>query len=567
MCGIVGFNFRDRELLLRMMKTIEHRGPDQHAGILISNFSLGHQRLSIIDLSEKGKQPMCNEEGDKWITFNGEIYNFKSLRYELEKKGHQFKSNTDTETILHAYEEYGYDCVNYLDGMFAFAILDGKKLFLARDPVGIKPLYYNFENGNFFFASEIKAILEATLKATVNYNALNELLSYRIVSGNETLFQGIYKLLPGHYLIFEDGKIVSNQYYNFNVGESFSDEDALAKEFLEIFERSVKKRLIADVPLGAFLSGGLDSSCVVGIMSKFTDKVKTFTVGFNEEHDEMPYARKIAEHFNTEHYEVFIDYKDITKKFEDIVYHMDEPIADPAIFPVYFVSKLAREKVKVALFGEGADELFAGYNKYSILNKKLFPLNRYLKTDRIFLRDKRKFFKNGNNNVDNVMKNYFQKNWNLNNALLFDFKEVLPNFQLMKVDKMTMMSSIEGRVPFLDKELVSFAFGLPVNLKMNNMFGKYIVRKAMNGIVPDEILFGKKRVFFTPLKKWFDTGLRETAFDVLSNSKLFNKRNVLKLLHKEKYSWRRYKYSNQLWTLLMAEIWYKKFIEKYGVVI
>ena len=566
MCGIVGFNFRDKELLRKMMNSVKHRGPDQGGGIISENFSLGHQRLSIIDLSERGKQPMCNEEGDKWVAFNGEIYNFKEIRDELEKKGHRFKSNTDTEVIVHAYEEYGPKCVNLFNGMFGFAIVDGKKLFIARDPVGIKPVYYYLDKGKFIFSSEIKAILEHDLKVEVNSDGIDNLLSYRIVPGEETLFKNVKKLLPGHYLMYEEGKVVVRKYYNLEFEIEDWGEEVLVKKFKDLFVKSVERRLIADVPLGAFLSGGLDSSCVVGIMSKLQGNVKTFTAGFNEEHDEMPYAKKIAEHFGTEHEEVYIDYEDMTKKFDNIVWHMDEPIADPAVFPVYFVSKLAREKVKVALFGEGADELFAGYSKYEILNKRFSPLKKYLQTDRVFTNDKNKFFFQGTN-VDSVIESYFEGNWNLNNALKFDFKEILPNFQLMKVDKMTMMNGLEGRVPFLDKEMVEFASKLPLGLKHNGKWGKYLIRKSMEGVVPKEILFGEKRVFFTPLKKWFDSGLREFAIDKLNKTEIFDKRNVLKLIKKEENSFRRYKYSNQLWSLAMVESWFEQFIKKEKIII
>jgi len=566
MCGIVGFNFEDRELLLRMMETVRHRGPDQRRGVLIKGFSLGHQRLSIIDLSERGKQPMCNEEGDKWVVFNGEIYNFREIREDLEDKGHRFKSNTDTEVIVHAYEEYGYDCVNHFNGMFAFAIWDDGKVFLARDPVGIKPLYYYFEEGRFIFASEIKAILEVDIKARVDYDGIDKLLSYRVIPGEQTLFSNIKKLLPGHYLVYENGQVQTNQYYTLNINVNNWNEDILADKFRELFRKSVERRLIADVPVGAFLSGGLDSSCVVGMMSRLKKEVKTFTAGFNEEHDEIHYAKKVAEHFGTDHHEVYIEYEDMTKKFDDIVYHMDEPIADPAVFPVYFVSKLAKEKVKVALFGEGADELFAGYSKYQILNSKFSPLNKYLQTDRMFTKDKQEVFFQGSD-VDFIMKDYFKDNWNLNNALLFDYKEILPNFQLMKVDKMTMMNSIEGRVPFLDKELVDFGFSIPTELKLNNNVGKYIVRKAMKDIVPKDILWGEKRVFFTPLKKWFDKGLREFAVERLMGSELFDNRNLLKLINKERTSLRRYKYSNQLWGLLMVESWFRQFFKKERIVV
>jgi asparagine synthase (glutamine-hydrolysing) len=561
MCGIAGFNFEDRELLKKMMDSLSHRGPDQRGGIIYNNFSLGHLRLSIIDLSENGRQPMSNEEGNLWVVYNGEIYNFKEIKEDLEKKGHRFKSNTDSEVIVHAYEEYGPDCVNLFNGMFAFAIWDGKKLFLARDPVGIKPLYYYFDDKNFIFASEIKTILKADIKVKVDYDSVDKLLSYRVVPGDKTLFEGINKLLPGYSLTYEDGKLSYNKYTRFEKNTENWNDKILVRQFRYLFEKSVERRLIADVPLGAFLSGGLDSSCVVGMMSKLKSEVKTFTAGFNEEHDEMHYAKKIANHFGTEHHEVYIDYEDMTNKFDDIVYHMDEPIADPAVFPVHFVSTLAKEKIKVALFGEGADELFAGYDKYRILNSRFNPLKKYLQTDRIFTNDKQKVFFQGSD-VDFVMERYFKGNWNLNNALNFDFKEILPNFQLMKVDKMTMMNSIEGRVPFLDKEIVDFAFRLPLGLKLNDKYGKYIIRKAMKDLVPKEILFGEKRVFFTPLKKWFDSGLRNFAIDKLDKSELFDRGNLFKLINKEKTSFRRYKYSNQLWSLLMIESWFKQFIGK-----
>lgn len=565
MCGIVGFNFRDKELLIKMMGSISHRGSDQKGGVLLQNFSLGHQRLSIIDLSEKGKQPLCNEEGDKWIVYNGEIYNFKEIREDLEKLGHKFRSDTDTEVIIHAYEEYGYNCVNVFNGMFAFAISDGKKLFLARDPVGIKPLYYYFENGSFIFASEIKAFFHAGIAPNINHDSLNLLLSYRTVLGESTLFQNIKKLLPGHYLVYENNDISLSKYFQLDIVEKDISGEVLVTKFRELFNKSVNRMLVADVPVGAFLSGGLDSSCVVAMMSKVSNHVKTFTAGFNEEHDEMKYAKKVSEHYGTEHHEVYINYDDMTKIFDDVVYHMDEPIADPAIFPVCFVSKLAKDKVKVALFGEGADELFAGYSKYNIINSSFFPMRRYVKTDQLFTSDKNKFF-NYEGNTNGTAVNYIGKSANLNNALLFDFKEILPNFQLMKVDKMTMMHSLEGRVPFLDKEIVKFAFQLPAKYKLHNGTGKYIIRKSVEGIVPKEILWGEKRIFFTPLKKWMDEGLRDIAIERLMKTEIFDKRNVLKLIHKENNSLRRYKYSNQLWSLLMIETWYQQFVKKHEVI-
>jgi len=561
MCGIIGFNWEDKKLIRKMMKVVEHRGPDQSGYYTDKNISLGHQRLSIIDLSDKGKQPMSNENGNLLLIYNGEIYNFKELRKELERKGHRFKSNTDSEVILHAYEEYEEKCLERFNGMFAFCLYDiNKKIFfLARDKVGIKPLYYYFKDNKFIFASEIKAILEHSIKREINLDSLNKILSFRIIPGEDSILKDIKKLLPGHYLVYKDNKIEINGY---DVNLDYN------KNFLDLFEDSVKKEMIADVPIGAFLSGGLDSSSIVGMMSKISNNVRTFTAGFNQERDEFKYAKRVAEYFGTDHYEVLVDYDDMNKNFDKILYHMDEPILNPAIFPVYFVSKLAKKGVKVVLTGDGADELFAGYTKYNILKYPKFVPNMikreiYIRyADRIFKKEKKSLLKFQVNDVNNIIRNYFYEKSNINGGLSFDFKESLPNFELMKVDKMTMANSLEARVPFLDMRIVKFSEKLNENEKLKNKVGKYFLRQNIKDIIPKEIIEGNKRTFFTPQKEWFNNGLREIASNDLEKSELFNKEFIKKLFEKEKNSFRRYKYSNQLWCLLIIEKWHSKWIEK-----
>lgn len=554
MCGIIGFNFSDKELLKNMMDSIKHRGPDDEAKFIDKDISLGMCRLSIIDL-KKGLYPIHNEDNSLFLIFNGEIYNFKEMRLELEKKGHKFYTNCDSEVIIHAYEEWGKNLLQKLNGMFAFAIWDSnkKELFLVRDRLGIKPLYYFHSKNCFIFASEIKAILKyKEFEKSLNNDALNYLLSYRIIPNEECLLKNIKKLLPGEYITLKDNQIKKEKYWDLYYTEEIINENIAQKRLFDLFEDSIKKRLVADVPVGIFLSGGIDSSSVVAIAKKFNPDIRTFTAGFNDPRDEFKYARKTARYFNTNHEDIIIEYDDMTKNFNKIIEHMDEPILDPAIFPVFFVSKLANKKIKVALLGEGADELFAGYTKYNLLKNNC---KKYLKADRVFIKEKVL-----DKNINYLAQQYTKKN-DLNKALEFDLKQVLPNFQLMKVDKMTMANSLEARVPFLDHRIVEFSARLPTNLKLKNNTGKYILRKAMKIKIPKEIRETNKRVFFTPLKSWFNNGLREVAKEELKDSKIFKQDFINKLFFKEKYSIRRYKYSNQLWSLLMIEKWSKLLLD------
>ena len=583
MCGICGFTGQNnRELLRRMNNRIEHRGPDGDGFFEDSGISLGHRRLKIIDLSEKGKQPMCNEDGNIWVTFNGEIYNYMELRGQLESRGHKFRSATDTEVIVHAYEEYGENCAALFDGMFAFALWDvkQKKLVLARDPLGKKPLYYSVVDGQIFFASEIKALLEnPELKRRMNKAAVGQLLNFRAVLGNETMFERIYKVLPASYLVWQNGKKTEQKYWQLIIREDISDEEAAAKRFLQLFDAAIEKRLMSDVPLGTYLSGGVDSSAITALMSKKVDGLRTFTVGFGEEGDELGYARAVAEKFSTEHTEVIVDYKDMTKLLPKLVWHMDEPMADIAFIPMYFLTHTARNDITVSLLGEGSDEMFAGYERYRKTTGigRFAPqgivANDYLQTDMAFRENERKAVvadKRLPGGLSGTVGRYFTKGSFLNNALRFDAQEILPNYQLMRVDKVTMSCGLEARAPFLDRQLAEFAFSLRPELKVRGKTGKYIVKRAMRGILPDSILDERKRIFFIPLKQWFNDSLKELSQRLLDKNTIGRRglfsyndiRSKYFLQGKGVFSNR---YANQLLMLSMIEIWHRTFIDSEKV--
>jgi len=378
MCGICGiYGFTDRTLIKQMTTSLVHRGPDASGVFVDNSICLGHRRLSIIDLSMRGKQPMFNEDESVAIVFNGEIYNYKELREQLIACGHKFKSETDTEVIIHGYEEYGLEIASKLNGDFAFAIWDSniKQLYIARDYAGIKPLYYYIDGKNVLFASEIKSILcYKKVKREVDREALNSFLTFRYVPGEKTLFKGIQKLIPGHYLVVSKEGVKIQKYWDLDLSRTLKKSTVCwAQEIQTSLRDAVDRRLMSDVPLGAFLSGGLDSSFVVGLMKQIGVKdVKTFSVGFeNKKFDETKYARLAAENLGTEHHELYID-SSAVKNLPNVIWHLDEPIADAAAVPTYMLSQFARKKVTVALTGEGADELFAGYSKYKLMRWKQY---------------------------------------------------------------------------------------------------------------------------------------------------------------------------------------------------
>jgi asparagine synthase (glutamine-hydrolysing) len=604
MCGIIGFNWNDKNMLKEMMRSIAHRGPDESGIYLGEDISLGHQRLKIIDM-KTGKQPIHNEGDSIQIVFNGEIYNYLDLRIDLEKKGHRFYTNTDTEVIVHSYEEYGIDCVNRFNGMFAFAIWDSntKQLLLARDRLGIKPLYYYFDGDKFIFASEIKAIFEYEgIEREVDLNALNEYFTYRYVPTNRTMIKNIYKLLPGYILIFEDNKINVSRYWDLKESITNKSESYYTSKLRELLRESVKMRLMSDVPLGVYLSGGIDSSCIVALMSEIRDNIKTFSIGFGSEgKSEVGYAKFVSEYFGTEHYEVNVDEEDL-KILPEMVWHLDEPIADAATLPTYVISRFAKKEVTVVLAGEGGDELFAGYDNYRIMMfghnyskiipnflksnvssiskhlsehsnaKRVFDLmcakdehERYLGIISLFNKEETGEF---GFNKKNSSADYFPNDMKLLNKLLyFGINTWLPNDFLMKADKMTMAHAIEERVPLLDHHIAEFSFTLPPNLKLRGMTGKYIFKKAMVGILPKRIIYRRKHGYNAPMDYWFKHSLKDVLAQLLDESShnLYNIEYAVNLLKEFQRSGKSYKMNfynaQKLWSILVFEMWHKMFIE------
>lgn len=624
-------NFEITEnIIIKMRDEMIHRGPDD-CGVYISDdkkLGFGHRRLSIIDLSSAGRQPMSSEDGNVWITYNGEVYNHQELRDALEKKRHRYKSRTDTETIIHLYEEEGISSVNKLQGMFAYALWDEnrRKLYLVRDRLGVKPLYYTIKNSSLIFASEIKAILQyPDVKKDIDETALYHYLTFATTPAPFTLFKNIKKLPAGHYLsINSDGNISETQWWDVvrgtqtEFGSCELSEEEYIEKIRELLSTSIKMRMMSDVPYGVFLSGGVDSSTNVAMMSKFTDRVKTFSVGFkdNESYNELNYARQIAREFKTEHYEVLIDHQDLIEYLPELVYHQDEPIADPVCFPLYYVSKLAKDNgVSVVQIGEGSDEIFCGYEYYirtinfynkvwkyyenlpvlfrkilysagdkifsSKVNSKKMELLRRAKNDEELFwggaiafteRQKKSLlsdeFKNtlGNLSSYSIIEGYLkniQDDDFLKKLTYLELKIRLPELLLMRVDKITMSDSVEGREPYLDHRLVELAFNIPEKIKIKNQ-AKYILKKAVEGIIPENIIYRKKQGFSAPVKEWFLNELADYSTEVILNSKIrnrnfFNYGYIKNLIDTHKSG--RTDNSFLLWNLFNLSLWYERWIE------
>ena len=609
MCGIVGFNWHNEKLLREMMAVVEHRGPDESGYYLDERVSLGHQRLKTIDLLT-GKQPIHSEDGSAQIVFDGVIYNYLELKESLIQKGHRFYTNSDTEVIIHAYEEYGADCVKQFNGAFAFAIWDKnrQRLFLARDRLGIKPLYYYINGNRFIFASELKAILEYEgTRRNINLSALNEFFTYRYVPSERTLIENIYKLLPGHILTLKDGKIQTSKYWDLVENIADEPEEYYVETLRELLRKSVKQRLMSEVPVGVYLSGGIDSSSVVALMSDITSNIKTFSVGFGSEgEDELAHARFVSNYFGTDHNELIVGEKDLNL-LPQMVWHMDEPVVDAATLPTYALSKFVKKEVTVVLAGEGGDELFAGYGFYRLMMRghKLFrlvpstikhslvpaiakSLPQYGKTalalDFISARGEQEqflsllglFTKVEQNKLDFFGKGYDSGGFIpsgmelLNGLLYFGIKTWLPNDCFIKVDRMTMAHGVEERVPILDHNIVEFSFTIPTRLKLKGPTGKYIFKKAMAGLLPDQIINRRKQGFGAPMDYWLRHSAKCVLEQLLHESKhnYYSKEYVLNLLTRFQKSRGSYSYTTvnflnaqKLWGILVFEIWHRMFIE------
>lgn len=620
MCGIIGFNWNDKNLIKRMANSIIHRGPDDHGYYTDNHVSLGHRRLSIIDLSKKGKQPMCNEDGDIWITYNGEIYNHKEIRAVLEKKGHKFMSNTDAEVIIHSYEEFGEKCLELFNGMFAFCIYDSSRgrLFLARDRIGIKPLYYYFTGGKFIFSSEIKAILKfSDIKREININGMKDYFTYTYIPGPDTLFKNIKKLKPSKYLILDLKKkrMKIRNYWDLSFNVKDERFNIIRKKLFKNFKDSVKKRLMSDVPFGAYLSGGVDSSSIVAMMSTIIkEPIKTFSVGFDSDQviNELYYAKLVSDKFNTEHKEIIVSHKDAFKILPKIIYHLDEPIVNPAAIPLYFMSKKAKSKITVVLTGNGGDELFAGYRQHKVISKSY---KFYSKANKLIdnkmsmniikgvnagLLNKTRLAKYGlflerfipklknkseayselmyEINFSEKEKNKLITNYNklkykplnkiqyifnnkinvLNQLISTDLRFLLPENYLMIDDKINMSNSLESRVPFLDHTLINFAGSILPKYKLNGFKGKFILKQAMKNLLPKKVITRKKYGFSPPVTYWIDKEFKNMALDIFTdNDYKINELNqkFVKRILTEKGK----KHYNKIYPLLLFGLWYKEF--------
>ena len=628
MCGIAGFvheqeapSARERAAVLeRMCRVIRHRGPDDQGTLITERAALGMRRLSIIDLAG-GHQPLANEDGTVSIVFNGEIYNYKELQRELAARGHRFQTNSDTETIVHAYEEYGPACVEHLRGMFAFAIWDERthKLFLARDRAGKKPLYYALTpRGTLVFGSELKSLLEhPEIERTINPEAVDAYLTFGYVPDPLCILRGVRKLPPAHHLTYAAGRLALMQYWDFPFAVEAGAPERRAEDYLEelraLLDEAVRIRLIADVPLGAFLSGGVDSSAVVGLMARHSERpVKTFSIGFNEDsYDELKYARVAAKHFHTEHHE-FVVTPDICQLVGELAWHFDEPFADPSALPTYMVSKLAREHVTVALSGDGGDELFAGYTRYLVEqqrapfervpgvvrrnlmrplsrhlphgawgrnylhNVSLDAVERFLDSVSVFTKlTKRALYTSAFRaqlKDDGLASARFRflasrvKTGEPLDVLLYlDSKTYLPGDILTKVDRMSMAVSLEARAPLLDHKLIEFVARIPAALKLHNGETKHIFKRAIADFVPASILHRAKQGFGVPIQQWINERLRTQMHDTLTDARTrargyVEPHYVAQLLAEHERG--RRDHAAPLWALYMLELWHRVFIDE-----
>ncbi len=617
MCGIAGFIDFDRtdasaeQLIDSMCKIIRHRGPDDQGTWTGEGVALGMRRLSIIDVSG-GHQPIFNEDKSILIVFNGEIYNYRELQEELQARGHQFGTNSDTETIVHAYEEYGDDFVKRLRGMFVLAIWDRKRkrLLITRDRFGKKPLNYYWDGQRLIFGSEIKSILEAGIPREVNHEALDEYLVYRYVPTPNTLFKGVMKLPAAHTLVYEQGQIKVQRYWDLPFTPTCNDDEATAIERIrELIKDAVKVRLMSEVPLGAFLSGGIDSSVVVGVMSQMMSQpVKTFSIGFEEDdYSELPYAKQVAEHFGTEHREFFVR-PDLISVLPQLVWDYDEPFGDSSMVPTYYVSKLAREHVTVALTGDGGDEIFAGYKHYAreqAINHIPGPLRSILGVGSRFMPDGmrgKKRLRNINNDlslryVQGTMvfpvgsrasmytPEYFAKLHGYNpydrQASVFknvshldvvtqmqyaDARNYLVDDIMVKVDKASMFNSLETRAPLLDQHLVEYVSSLAPSLRMpKDGTLKYLLKKATADILPPDILTRKKQGFSMPMDHWFRGELSGYAHETLESPRarergIFNPDFIGNLLKTHQGN-KLVNHSSAIWTMLCLELWFQIYMD------
>lgn len=608
------------------LDSLKKRGPDQR-GTYIENFlALGHSRLSILDLSMQGRQPMKDPTENFIIVFNGEIFNFRELKSDLESKGYTFKSGTDTEVLLALYIQEGEKCLSKLNGFFSFAVYNkaDESLFIARDRFGIKPLFYYQDEDKFIFSSEMKALLSFNIPREIDYNSLFQYLHYNYIPGPETGVKNCYKLEPGHFLKVKKKEVSKHSYYNLDEELSLSSgpksHEAACSELFNTMEESVKSRLVADVPVGSFLSGGIDSSIITALASKHQANLKTFTIGY-EDHkyfDESDYAEKLAKRYNTDHYTFKLTNKELYQAFSEALEYIDNPFADSSALAYYILSKKVAKEVKVALSGDGADEVFGGYNKHRaeflIRNKdfklsaisalgplwKAMPQSRSGKYGNLFrqlskisegskLNKRERYYKwagfSTPSEVTNLLSpsskekilkeeilrrkkeqiKYIKENGGLNDVFRNDLNLVLANDMLVKADSMSMANSLEVRVPFLDHKVVELAFSMPETYKVNKDAGKQIIRDTFGHLLPEDILTRSKKGFEVPLLNWLKSDLiPELKASLLSKKyieeqEIFSFREVEKLMN-VLYSSNPGDSHARLWAIIVFQYWHKKYI-------
>src|SRR5213594_3300711 len=620
MCGIAGLlSLGDKPVfedeIQSMCDAMVHRGPDDSGYYVRDGIALGMRRLSIIDLST-GHQPVHNEDRSVWVVFNGEIYNFKSLRADLERHGHTFYTGTDTEVIVHLYEQFGERCVEKMRGMFAFAIWDERRktLMLARDRLGIKPVFYTVVDGRLAFGSELKVLLQLReIERKLNWASVNHLFSAMCTSSSESIVEGVHKLKPGHILTASaKNRIRVSEYWDVVFDPDYGkSEQYFVERLRDLIEESVRLRLIADVPLGAFLSGGIDSSSVVATMARIgSGRVKTFSLGFAEqEYNELEYARQVARKFDTDHHELIVE-PNVLDIIDDLAWYLDEPFGDSSAIPTYMVSKLASEHVTVVLSGDGGDELFAGYDKYVVEARErryrfvpapirsllgsvgaampegmkgrnflrhlsLVGVDRYLDASTFFRRDgQERLFQR-----DAWEQLAHHDPWRAEAAVLtkadgswlsalqhLDLKSYLPLDILTKVDRMSMAHSLEARVPLLDHKLVEFAQTIPPELNLRGETTKYLFKRAMRGILPDQIIERRKHGFAVPLGRWFRGRLGPFVRELLLSERS-RRRGIFNAAYIEELVRRHDRGRNldfHLWTLISFELWCRTFLDNRG---
>mgnify|MGYP001249283112 FL=1 len=600
MCGICGISWTDKDLIKLMGSACKHRGPEHEGFYVDDHVSLCCERLRIIDLSDKASQPIHNEDQSIWVVLNGEIYNFRDLRKSLERK-HNFYTDTDTEVIVHAYEEFGENCLQKLDGMFAFALWDmeKKKLFIARDRLGVKPLYYCIKSDKLLFASEIKSILQdLDIQRKLNYDALCQFVTYAYTIDGQTMFNGINELLPGHKLIFtfRDKKVKIEKYWDLQLTKNLQSDEENLNTLRLLLESAINKRRVSDAPLGALLSGGLDSSVMVALLAKLSDKpVRTFTTGFGNELDEFDEARIVAEHCGTDHKEIMIDYSELINNLPSILWHMEFPYGRPSILSNFMVSNAIKKYVTVAYTGEGSDELFGGYNRYFIFTENYSKQSLEQKIESI----SSGFFNNKKTREetfsDKVLKNYEgkthpsksfgkfiveNKKYGLfNTALLFELKTEIPGAQTWRIDRTGSAHAVELREPFLDHNLVEFCASLPEKLKINfdnHVSKKHILQKLAKEVLPEKVARREKFPWGIPFYDFFNSEFMPIAKSFIEKS-IKNRRPYLNV-HKidlEKISNKIIQYSvnrnkekeiddhilRQTLFLFNLELWHQIFID------